>query len=89
MSVTDFSPSLTSSDLAVLRVLVERAGKVTGRHDLNRLAGLSGSERRCEAVLVLLRRALGEGAIATIRRRGWMLTLDAVPAARSLLDSYM
>lgn len=88
MPVTEAPSDLTPNDLAVLRVLVERAGKVTGRHDLNRLAGLTGSERRCEAVLVLLRRALGDGAITTIRRRGWMLALDATPAARALLDSY-
>ena len=78
---------LPAADAAVLRVLVERAGKVTGRHDLNRLAGLTGSARRCEAVLVGLRRSLGEGAIVTIRRRGWMLQPEAADSARALLDS--
>ena len=82
------APALASTDLAVLRVLVDRSGRVTGRHDLNRLAGLDGSERRCEAALVSLRRKLGEGAIVTIRRRGWMLVHDALPLALALLDSY-
>ena len=81
--------TLAPTDLAVLRVLVDRSGKVTGRHDLNRLAGLEGSERRCEATLVMLRKALGHTSIVTIRRRGWMLVNDALPLALTLLDSYM
>ena len=80
--------TLSPTDLAVLRVLVDRSGKVTGRHDLNRLAGLEGSERRCEATLVMLRKVLGHDTIVTIRRRGWMLVNDAVPVALALLDSY-
>ncbi len=78
-----FGPAETS----VLRVLVDRAGKVTGRRDLNRLAGLDGSDRRCDAALVLVRRALGDGAIVTVRRRGWMLRKESSDAARALLDS--
>jgi len=78
---------LGPAETAVLRVLVERAGRVTGRHDLNRLAGLDGSERRCDAALVLVRRVLGEGAVVTVRRRGWMLRKESAGAARALLDS--
>jgi DNA-binding winged helix-turn-helix (wHTH) protein len=78
---------LSEKDLAVLRVLVERAGKVTDRTSLNRLAGLTGTPRRCETILVTLRRALGEASIVTIRRRGWMLADTALPLARRLLDT--
>jgi DNA-binding winged helix-turn-helix (wHTH) protein len=84
------SPSLSAlseSDLAVLRVLVDRAGRITSREDLNKLAGLSGSQRRCEAVLVNLRRALGDGAIVTIRRRGWMLDNSVAAIAVTLINS--
>lgn len=83
MAISPLGPAET----AVLRVLVERAGRVTGRHDLNRLAGLDGSERRCDAALVLVRRTLGEGAVVTVRRRGWMLRKESAGAARALLDS--
>ena len=79
--------ALSEADISVLRVLVSRAGKVTNRDDLNKLAGLTGSQRRCEAVLVTLRKVLGEGAIVTIRRRGWMLNESSVPEATSLINS--
>lgn len=78
---------LSDKDRAVLRVLVERAGKVTDRISLNKLAGLTGTPRRCETILVTLRRVLGDDAIVTIRRRGWMLTEAALPRARRLLDT--
>lgn len=78
---------LGPAETAVLRVLVDRAGRVTGRHDLNRLAGFDGSERRCDAALVTLRRLLGPDSIKTIRRRGWMLSEQSVGDARFLLDS--
>jgi DNA-binding winged helix-turn-helix (wHTH) protein len=87
-SVPSFSPgALSETDLAVLRVLVDRSGKITSRDDLNKLAGLNGSQRRCEAVLVNLRKALGDGAIVTIRRRGWMLDNSVGTIAVALLNS--
>jgi DNA-binding winged helix-turn-helix (wHTH) protein len=79
--------ALSDADIAVLRVLVHRAGRITSREDLNKLAGLSGSQRRCEAVLVNLRRALGDGAIVTIRRRGWMLDNSVAAIAIALINS--
>jgi DNA-binding winged helix-turn-helix (wHTH) protein len=87
-SVPSSSPNgLSEIDLAVLRVLVDRSGKITSRDDLNKLAGLNGSQRRCEAVLVNLRKALGDGAIVTIRRRGWMLDNSAASRAAALMNS--
>ena len=79
--------ALSEADLAVLRVLIDRAGRITSREDLNKLAGLSGSQRRCEAELVNLRRALGDGAIVTIRRRGWMLDNSVAAIAVTLINS--
>lgn len=72
---------------AVLQVLLTHRGRVLARAELSRLAGLSElSERRCDSVLVGLRRILGTDAIITVRRRGWMLADHAVDSARRVLD---
>lgn len=84
---TSSTSGLSQTDIAVLRVLIARSGRITNRDDLNKLAGLSGSQRRCEAVLVNLRKALGDRAIVTIRRRGWMLDNSRVAAAVALINS--
>ena len=78
---------LSPAERAVLEVLVDRAGKVTARHDLTRLAGLTDcAGRRCDSVLVGLRRHLGADAVRTVRSRGWMLQPAAIGRARCLLD---
>ena len=78
---------LGAAELAVLRVLVDAAGRVTSRTELARRAGLTEqSERRTDAILVVLRRALGPGSIRTVRSRGWMLELSHLDEARHLLD---
>jgi len=72
----------------VLGVLLDTNGRVVSRHELARRTGLSDrSERRCDAVLVQLRRLLGPDAIRTVRSRGWMLNRDATERARALHDS--
>ena len=77
---------LGSAEAAVLRVLVEVAGRVISRTELARRAGLTDqSERRCDAILVVLRRALGPGSIRTVRSRGWMLERSHVDLAISYL----
>jgi DNA-binding winged helix-turn-helix (wHTH) protein len=78
---------LGTAESAVLRVLIEAAGRVTSRHELARRAGLiEQSERRCDAILVVLRRTLGPESIRTVRSRGWMLELPYLEQARLLLD---
>ena len=77
---------LSDQELALLSVLVRFSGRVVNRHELARQCGLGDrSERRCDAILVGLRRYLGEGSIRTVRSRGWMLDPDAVERARNLV----
>ena len=78
--------SLGTQARAVLTVLVANRGRVVSRRELARQAGLSDlNERRCDSVLVLLRRHLGSDAIVTVRSRGWMLHPTAEAAADALL----
>jgi len=65
---------LGPQELAVLEVLLEAGGRVVSRSELNRRAGLAGaSARRCEALLVSVRRALGPNVVVNVRGRGWRL----------------
>ena len=57
-------------------VLASAEGRVVPRRELMRRAGLNDcSPRRCDAVLVGLRRALGDDAIQNVRGRGWRLAI--------------
>ena len=58
----------------MLEVLSAAGGRVVGREALAAGAGLDGLHpRRVDAVLVRLRRALPDGALVTVRGRGWAL----------------
>ncbi|MBU6316228.1 MAG: helix-turn-helix domain-containing protein [Acidobacteria bacterium] len=72
---------------AVLRVLFDHQHRVVGRLELARAAGLAGlSERRCDSVLVGVRRLLGPQSIITVRSRGWRLAPEAVATAAKVLE---
>jgi DNA-binding response OmpR family regulator len=73
----------------VLAVLFENHRRVVGRRELARAAGLAElSDRRCDSVLVGVRRLLGPDSIVTVRSRGWMLAEHAVPRAHEVLASF-
>jgi len=66
--------TLGTAEAAVLAVLREADGRVLSRREIARRAGLrDASPRRADAIVVQLRRSLGDGAIRTVRRRGWAL----------------
>ena len=70
----------------MLAVLLANHHRVVGRLELTRHAGLAGlSQRRCDSVLVGVRRLLGADSVVTVRSRGWMLAEHAVPQAMELL----
>ena len=66
---------LSEREMAVLRAL--QKGAVVSRADLIRDADLGDlSARRCESLIMALRRILGNEAIVNLRRRGWRLAAD-------------
>ncbi|MDB0005646.1 helix-turn-helix domain-containing protein [Ilumatobacteraceae bacterium] len=69
------SPSgLSSQELAIYHALSDRRGRVVSRAELARSAEIANlSERRCDSLIVGIRRAVGSDRIVTVRRRGWML----------------
>ena len=73
---------------AVLAVLYANRRRVVGRRELARAAGLSElNHRRCDSVLVGVRRLLGPDSIVTVRSRGWMLAEDATTTAEAILTA--
>lgn len=79
---------LGPQERALLSALVECQGRVVGRRELARRAGLADlNERRCDSLLVSIRKCLGPDSVRTVRSRGWMLSPASVDLARSVLAS--
>ncbi|MEZ5297168.1 MAG: helix-turn-helix domain-containing protein [Ilumatobacteraceae bacterium] len=56
------------------QVLERNAGRVLSRTELARRAGIADlSARRCDSLIVGIRRSIGPERVRTVRRRGWML----------------
>ena len=67
---------LTAQERAVYDVLARNAGRVLSRAEIAREAGISNlSERRCDSLIVGIRRRVGADAIVTVRRRVWMINV--------------
>ena len=65
---------LTPQERAVYHVLADNVGRVLSRSELARAAGIADlNERRCDSLIVGVRRAVGSSRVRTVRRRGWML----------------
>jgi DNA-binding response OmpR family regulator len=83
---TSTAAPLSVQEMAVLQAFLDCQGRVISRLEIARRAGLVGlNSRRCDSILVSLRRVLGPDAIRTVRSRGWMLEPDVVDDARQLL----
>lgn len=77
---------LPPQELAVLRALITCSGRVVSRRELSRLAGIAGlNDRRCDSLLVSIRKALGPESIRTVRGRGWMLNVNNLEQANQLI----
>jgi DNA-binding response OmpR family regulator len=80
---------LGEQEQSVLNVLLANRRRVISRRQLARRAGLAGlSERRCDSLLVSIRRALGPNSVVTVRSRGWMLSDDAIEPAFALISAH-
>ncbi len=78
---------LGEQEQSVLNVLLANRERVISRRELARRAGLANlSERRCDSLLVAIRRALGPNSVVTVRSRGWMLRDEAIDAASALVS---
>lgn len=74
--------------LDVLAVLVAGAGRVVGRGELIRRAGLRElAPRRVDALLVEVRRIVGDTNLVNVRGRGWMLLEVPEPVRVLLADA--
>lgn len=83
---TTIAAPLSTQELAVLQAFLDCEGRVISRLEISRRAGLTGlNSRRCDSILVALRRVLGPEAIRTVRSRGWMLEPAVLDDARRLL----
>jgi DNA-binding response OmpR family regulator len=65
---------LTPQERAIYSVLADNVGRVLSRSELARAVGIADlSERRCDSLIVGVRRVVGSSRVRTVRRRGWML----------------
>ncbi len=65
---------LTPQERAVYTVLSDCPGRVLSRAQIARRAGIAElGDRRCDSLIVGIRRRLGPDRVRTVRRRGWML----------------
>lgn len=65
---------MSPQETAVYQALLERSGRVVSRTELARAAAIADlCDRRCDSLIVGVRRVIGADRIVTVRRRGWML----------------
>ena len=86
LTTTAPTSRLGAHERAILAVFIYNEGRIVSRRELARQAGLAElNTRRCDSLLVTLRKSLGQDAIITVRQRGWMLAESARTRAATLL----
>jgi DNA-binding response OmpR family regulator len=71
------SLDLSRQAVLVLAALSERSGRVVTRQQLAQRAELTHlSRRRCDQLLLDVRRALGPSVVRNVRGRGWILAVE-------------
>ena len=73
--VGDRELPLSPREVELLLVLAAGSDRVVSRRELARRTGLTHAPRRCDVLLVGVRRVLGADAVVNVRGRGWMLTV--------------
>ena len=74
---------LSTKELLLLQVLLAAGGRVVSRTELKRRIGLAGAaDRRCDDLLVNVRRAVGPGVVQNVRGRGWRVEPEALSPDR-------
>jgi DNA-binding response OmpR family regulator len=71
---TESPPQLTIQEQQIVAALQAANGRVVGRTELARAAGIAPQGRRIDVLLVNVRRTLGADSIVNVRNRGWRLT---------------
>jgi DNA-binding response OmpR family regulator len=65
---------LTPQERAVFMVLAAEPNRVKSRVEIARAAGISDlNQRRCDSLIVGIRRVVGTERLLTVRRRGYLL----------------
>lgn len=68
--------SLSPREVELLLALADGSNRVVSRRELARRTGLTQAPRRCDVLLVGVRRALGPDVVVNVRGRGWRLTVS-------------
>jgi DNA-binding response OmpR family regulator len=69
--------ALTPQERAVYEVLAARANRVMTRLEIARAAGIIDlNQRRCDSLIVGIRRVIGTDSLLTVRRRGYLLRVS-------------
>jgi DNA-binding response OmpR family regulator len=65
---------LTPQERAVFMALSQETNRVMSRVEIARAAGISDlNQRRCDSLIVGIRRVVGANRLITVRRRGYLL----------------